>query len=157
MVPTVLKEAPDQNHSMIKRIKELLKSKYFRIFIAGILVHGLCSFLFDAYHDSKLGSKIIREDYTYAEFVFWLGQILQDLIWLPLFYKLFESIYLGKYAVRFYMDLVIVDLGYLILSNPYHFNRAKLEYIEITCAFFVLHTSLMAIKKPEWIKKFHIK
>lgn len=139
---------------MIERIKKLISFKYFQIFLFGILAHGFCSLLFDMYHDKPIGQIIIRDDYTYAEFVFWVGQLVQDFIWLPIFYKVFQEVELGKYAVRFYLDLTLIDLGYLIFSNPYHFNRHKLEYIGWTVLFFIVHTLIVAMKRPQWLIKY---
>lgn len=137
---------------MIKKIKQLLRFKYFKIFLIGIIIHGICSLIFSyyaEYPENYFAKLMIRKDYSYVEFIFWCGQLLQDFIWMPFLYKAFEEISLGKHVVRFYIDLTVVDLLYLYFSNPHSFNRNKLEYIGYTFLFFVFHTMIAAFKNKK--------
>lgn len=112
---------------------------YIIIFFCGYISREICSTLFDVLQNTKLGDIIIRDDYTVKEFIFWIGEPLQGAIWAYGFWTIIVKTTLGKYLVRWYIDWLIIDVGYLIFSNPYILNRSKWECVGLTVLLFIAH------------------
>lgn len=131
---------------IIRLIKEAFRNYYFKVIALGFAFSFSCSMIFDMYGDNKLDI-VIREDYTVGQFVFWFGGVGRDFIWLLAAYRAWKSNLFYKICLRFYFDLLLVDLGYLIFSNPHTINRSKWEMVVITMLVFVFHCIIFRNRK----------
>ena len=129
-------------HKLLIEAKNALNMYYFRLILIGFAFSFLCSLLFDLYGDKEIGQIIVRDDYTLGEFVFWFGGIGKEFIWLYAAFKKWGQQLFYKLCIRMYFDFLLVDLGYLVFSNPHELNRSKWECVIATILIFLLHCFL---------------
>lgn len=77
-------------------------------------------------------------DYTYADMAFYLSQAMGWLLvcWVARIKSRHEK--LTRCVCQYGIDLVVVDMAYIIFSNPYEWNKQKIIMNVIATGLFVL-------------------
>lgn len=137
--------------TVVMRLREGAKlafdNYFFRLILIGFAFSFICSLWFDIYGDSEIGQTIIRDDYTVGELVFWVGGIGKEFIWLWAAFKKWGKWLFYKICMRLYFDFLLVDLGYLLFSNPHELNRSKWECIVASIVVFFIHCVIASRNK----------
>lgn len=155
---------------MIKKVNfnatkaRFLISQFFKDFVCrmvfiGAILKLTCDCVFDLCLKFNFGNEVLRyyirvdegvtetDAYTVSQLIYWLGEPIIYIFIFTALTKCTEKIILSKIVWRWFIDFQVLDIGFLIFSTPYVFNRSKWISVGLTTLFFLIHTGLVIVRK----------
>ena len=120
-------------------------------FVVGVVISITTSCFYDLCLHFNWFSSLVRVGYSQRAMIFEIGQALQNLLWIICFYHLVKINFILKWVTKWCIDLSLVDIGFLIFSNPYSINFNKWVNIAIGTGVCIIQFIYFRLKERKTI------